>query len=42
MFCRLLGTLCSQMYQYFRRYPMDRTFYKALVSARRIIVWISH
>ncbi|EPT05146.1 hypothetical protein FOMPIDRAFT_1045211 [Fomitopsis schrenkii] len=30
--CVLLGTLCSQMYHYFRRYPMDRTFYKGLVA----------
>ncbi|KAH9936183.1 uncharacterized protein B0H18DRAFT_315389 [Fomitopsis serialis] len=31
--CVLLGTLSSQMYQYFRRYPQDRPFYKALVAS---------
>ncbi|KZT73876.1 hypothetical protein DAEQUDRAFT_761828 [Daedalea quercina L-15889] len=34
--CVLLGTLCSQMYHYFRRYPQDRTFYKCLVA----VLWL--
>ncbi|OSX59764.1 hypothetical protein POSPLADRAFT_1059065 [Postia placenta MAD-698-R-SB12] len=31
--CLLLGTLSTQMYTYFRRYPQDRPFYKGLVAA---------
>jgi len=31
--CVLLGTLSTQMYTYFRRYPLDKPFYKCLVAA---------
>ncbi|CCM01171.1 uncharacterized protein FIBRA_03219 [Fibroporia radiculosa] len=31
--CVLLGTLSTQMYTYFCRYPLDRPFYKCLVAA---------
>ncbi|PCH40184.1 hypothetical protein WOLCODRAFT_136713 [Wolfiporia cocos MD-104 SS10] len=45
--CVLLGTLSTQMYTYFRRYPQDRPFYKMLVAALWLLevvdtVFIAH
>lgn len=37
--CSCLGVLSTQAYTYFKRYPLDKPFYKALVRAAKPVAY---